>query len=313
MHRFVMGIAVFLVALGISVTAPSRAFADAGSGEGGGTITVSASSGASSDGSPGGSANSGGTVGASANGDGAPICTYTDLTLDNEGGAAPGGPTPGAWYTITCASGSGATLVNVTNTVWIVSTPAGPVVPSISPAALALQVERSLRLPSPTPFFNPGPSAVVNLATWLWIDSGIWHAYSVTASAGPVSATAIAVPVAVVWTMGDGGSTTCMGPGAPYRTDVPGSGQSTSCSYVYRQTSMGQPAPDGNPNDGSFLATVAVQWQVSWSAEGAPGGGVLPSLTTTSTIDIRVEQIQSVDTLATRTIRRIGTTRGTMS
>jgi len=165
----------------------------------------------------------------------------------------------------------------------------------VSPQQVAQQAENSLQLPAPTLYFDPPGAAVVNLPTWLWIDPSIWHSYSVSASVGSVTATATAVPISVRWSMGDGNDVTCAGPGAVYHLSLPASQQSTSCSYTYRLTSLGQPSPDGDPDQGAFPVTATVSWSVSWSAQGASGGGSLPGLTTTSGTSLRVEQVESVN------------------
>jgi hypothetical protein len=165
----------------------------------------------------------------------------------------------------------------------------------VDPHAVALQAENSLNLPSPTIEFNPPTNAVVNLPTWLWVDAGLWHPYVVSATVGAVTATATATPTSVTWNLGDGGSLECAGPGTAYRTDLPASAQQTSCSHEYQTTSLGQPSPDGNPNDGAFRITATVAWEVAWTAQGAPGGGTLPALTTTSATNLRVEQVESVN------------------
>jgi hypothetical protein len=199
---------------------------------------------------------------------------------------------------VTCTdSETGATT---TQTEWIADqTPTGA--PSVNPYDVALQAENSIRLPAPTPYFNPSGTTVVNLSTWLWIGAGIWHADSVSASVGSVSATAVAVPVSVTWRMGDGSVVVCDGPGTPF--DPAAALPATTCSHTYAESSAGQPSPDGNPNDGSFVVTVSVTWSVSWSARGAAGGGDLPSLVTATTTRLRVEQIESIDTDAFRTAR----------
>jgi hypothetical protein len=137
---------------------------------------------------------------------------------------------------------------------------------------------------------------VVNLATWLWIDGGIWHPFSVTASVGSVSATAVATPISVIWAMGDDGATTCDGPGTPYNPEQPSDEQSTSCDYTYLTSSEGQPSTDGNPNDDAYDVVATIDWSVSWSVQGAAGGGELPPLTTSSARLVRVEQVESVNT-----------------
>ena len=138
-------------------------------------------------------------------------------------------------------------------------------------------------------------SSVVNLPTWLWIDPSIWHQLSVSASVGSVTATAVAKPVALNWSMGDGGAVSCDGPGVPFDPAVPAADQQSSCIYTYQTSSVGQPSTDGNSDDGAFQVQATVTWSVSWTATGAPGGGALPSLTTSSRSPMRVEQVESID------------------
>jgi len=181
--------------------------------------------------------------------------------------------------------------------VWIASTPVPtPNLSLIDPRSVALMAARSITLPSPVIGTNPSSFSVVNLPTWLWIDPSIWHRFSATATAGSVSATAVAAPQSVTWSMGDGQVAVCDGNGTSYRIGVPANDQSTGCSYTYRRSSIGQPSADGYPNDGAFPVTATITWAVSWTSTGALGGGVLPTLQTTSSISIRVEQVESVGT-----------------
>ena len=113
---------------------------------------------------------------------------------------------------------------------------------------------------------------------------------------GAVSATATATPESVVWSMGDGASVTCTGPGTAYQSSLSPEAQSTACSYTYRTSSAGQPSLDGDPNDGAFVVTASIVWDVTWHAFGVPGGGALSPLRTSSTTSVRVEQIESVET-----------------
>jgi hypothetical protein len=214
------------------------------------------------------------------------------LTLNDEGGFAPGGPTPGSWYSVTCTNQS--TGASTTATEWIPDA-AAAATPAIDPYSVARQAERSLRLPPPSVELNPSTVSVVNLPTWLWIDGGIWHPFSVTASVGSVSATAVATPISVTWAMGDGGVTNCNGPGTPYDPLQPPDEQSTRCDYTYLSSSEGQPSPDGNPNDDAYDVVTTIDWAVSWSVQGAGGGGELPPLTTSSSRPVRVEQVESVN------------------
>ena len=211
---------------------------------------------------------------------------------------------PGAWYSVTCDDI--ATGAQVTQTVWVTNPPSAPP-PPVDPRVLALQAENAMRLPAPVVRLNPSGSSVVGLATWLWIDPSLWGDLAVTASAGPVSATAVAHPVSVSWSTGDGSLVTCGGPGVAYDPSVPASWQQTYCSHTYARTSIGQPSPDGDPDNGQFTVDATVQWAVTWSAVGAAGGGTLPTLFTTSAVPLRVMQIESLNAaVAGSPITRMG-------
>ncbi len=270
---------------------PSSGSASGGEGPGG-TVTVGASAGASSGGSPGNPAGPGGSSGANSGSGGSPwSCTYMPLGL-NDQALPPGGPTPGGWYSMTCNETDTGASFN--RTLWISAQTPSPSLPTVDPRALALQAERSLQLPRPAVHFNPPGSSVVNLPTWLWIDGSIWHPYSVTATAGSVTATAVATPTFVTWTMGDGSVVNCDGPGMPFDVSRPAAQQTSSCDYVYRITSADQRTPDDNPDDAAFGVLASVSWAVEWSAQGAPGGGALPTLTTSTLTGLRVEQVESI-------------------
>ncbi len=259
--------------------------ADAGSG----TVTVGAT-----DGSAG--VVPSGPIGVDGSGSGFahPVCTSVSLVLNDEGGIAPGGPTPGGWYSVTCVDP--ATGNSVTQTEWIANqVPAAATVPSAY--SVALGAEQSIHLPVPTPHLDPAGPSVVNLPTWLWIDGSTWHPYVVTASVGSVSATAVATPQSVTWSMGDGGIEVCQGPGTAYDPALPSAAQSTSCAYTYARSSASQPSSDGVADDGAYPVSSTVTWDVSWTAQGAAGGGALPGLSTTSSTRLRVEQVESVDSV----------------
>jgi hypothetical protein len=300
MRRFVMPCLLFALGIAVCVVDQSDA-AYAGlstSSESGSTISVGVSSDASSPGATGPTSGNS-TVGGGSDTGGAasfvPVCTSTVLALNNDVGPPAGATTPGSWYSIVCTTSSGG--ITTTNP-WIPngSAPTTPAAtPAVNPYALAMQAEDSLQLPSPTINFNPATNAVVNLPSWIWIDPGSWHPYVVSATVGTATATATATPESVSYNLGDGDALTCPGPGTAYRTDQPSAAQQTYCSYAYPSTSSGQPSPDGNPNDGAFRVTATMTWQVSWSAQGAPGGGGLPSLTTFSATNLRVEQVESVN------------------
>jgi hypothetical protein len=263
------------------------AFANAGATDGGGGVTVGVSTPSTPSGSSGGSGPGGSGTGSG------PVCTYTPVDLSAEAGfgVPPGGPTPGSWYLVQCPGLPGQSV----SIEWIPAKGNVPPPPVTANAgALAAEAAASIVLPAPEIVTSPTTFSIVNLPTWLAVNPVMWHSYQATASVGAVTATAVATPVAVTWIMGDGGVVHCGGPGTLYEPDLPAGGQSSTCSYSYGRTSDEEPATDGDPNDGAFVVTAQVQWNVTWTASGDAGGGTLPSLTTRSTEAVRVEQVESV-------------------
>ena len=196
----------------------------------GNAVKVGAGSSASKPGRPGRSVHrsGGGKRRASA----APACTYIPLPASQAAAFGPGGPTPGSWYFVKCP---GRKLTIYTGALsWFPSaSPVKAIPPAVAPSALALQATNLLTLPSPIVNLNPSAFSIVNLSSWLWIDPQTWHSFRATATAGGVSATAIATPVSVSWSMGDGHTVVCDGPGTPYDPAIPEAAQSTACSYTF--------------------------------------------------------------------------------
>ncbi len=222
-------------------------------------------------------------------------CTYIPLPAKQAATFGPGGPTPGSWYFVKCP-GTHLTIYSGALSWFPSATPSAAPTPGLAPSALAVQAADSLTLPSPVINLNPSSFSVVNLNSWLWIDPQAWHSFSATATAGSVTANTVAVPDTVSWSMGDGNTVVCGGPGTPYQPAISDEGQTTDCSYTYLESSAGQPSVNGDPNNGAFDVTATVTWTVSWSATGAVGGGSLPPLHTSSSVPVRVEQVESVGT-----------------
>ncbi len=276
------------IGVGAILVRPVRASAAVFAGDGGGTISVGVSTGTStagSDGTP--------VVASGGGGGGGSVCTYVLLSPADQALLGIGGQQPGSWYVKECPGESANSIGSVV--VWIPNQASSGGTAPAPPEDVALEAERSMNLPAPRTSVNPSPRAVVNLPEWLWIDPAIWHDVSVTATTGSVSATATAVPSSVTWAMGDGSTVVCDGPGTPFLAQQPVGSQATACSYTYRQSSFGQPAPDGNPNDAAFQVTATISWNVTWQAVGASGGGSLPGLTTSETFALPVQQIESVN------------------
>lgn len=167
----------------------------------------------------------------------------------------------------------------------------------------------------PDPSLSTSPSrigsvrhaTVVNLPTWLWIDSGIWHTYSARAEAGGLVATVWAYPTSVTWSASwdfpapssnpEGGTSlgperldqTCDGAGTPY-SDGASLATPGACTAVFAEPTFGTRQ--------SLSATVhwVVHWAVSNPAGVVGGEGLYPATTTSGHLALRVEQIESVIT-----------------
>jgi hypothetical protein len=126
---------------------------------------------------------------------------------------------------------------------------------------------------------------VVQFATWLWVDE--WKTQTATAAVPGLSVTVTAAPTRVVWTMGDGGTETCDGPGTPYDPNVPADQQSTNCSYTYHESSAGQPGND-------YHGTVTITYGASWTATNGSGGN-LGAINVSAPFTARVGEIQAIN------------------
>ena len=221
------------------------------------------------------------------------VCTYTLMTAVDA--PAPPSSPHGQWFSVSCL---GEELNPFDGgVVFVADIARAPALDSAVTSTAASEAADSISLPQPAIRMNPNSFSVVNLPTWLWIDPEFWHAFTASATAGGVTATATANPESVTWDMGDGHVVVCDGPGTPYQLNIPAAAQQTTCSYTYSDSSIGRTASDGDPNDAAYSITATVTWAVTWNATGASGGGVLPSLQTRTTVPVRVEQVESIGTV----------------
>ncbi|WP_235922135.1 hypothetical protein [Lentzea tibetensis] len=191
---------------------------------------------------------------------------------------------PGAWYLWKC-TGEGVADALYRPPVWIADghQPGAAMLPS--PAELAQLARKQLRLAAPTIATSPSGDQLVHLPTWLWLSTG-WAPISATASVPGVSVTAVATPTAVTWSMGDGSTVSCTGPGTPFRASLDPTSGSPDCGHTYRRSSARQPGQ-------TFPASATVHWTVTWS--GAGQGGTFPDMTTTGNAAFRVAESQALN------------------
>jgi hypothetical protein len=210
---------------------------------------------------------------------GAPVCRYEPLAVP---------PSKPMWYAdrhhIPVDDGTGSWYVKLCGTNF------GGVVyiSRADPAELLAEARHRLTLPAPDVRFSPATVQVVQVPTWMWIDAGSWQTQSSTVAVPGVSVSVRAWPVASVWTMGDGATVRCAGPGTPFDARYDDPARASSCSHTYMVSSSSMP---GHVVTGS----VTVTWRASATVTGAPGGGDLGSLSRTRRFTVRVAQVQALN------------------
>jgi hypothetical protein len=146
---------------------------------------------------------------------------------------------------------------------------------------------RQLRLPQPVIRTSPdaGVDQVVRVPTWLWVERSDWEPVSTSVAVTGVRVTATARPVRAVWSMGDGGSVVCRGPGTPYSDSFRPDQPSPDCGYTYLRSSRSEPG-------GAFPVTVRVEWDVTWHGAGRTGD--VHGLATSAQRQLVVDEVQAV-------------------
>jgi hypothetical protein len=213
----------------------------------------------------------GGKVG----GDGCYYKPATELSpamIEILGGQPPG---EGGWYHRDCGDFEG-----YVGPFWIAGAP-----PVVSPEVLARQARAKLELPQVVITMNPPGDQLVNLPIWLALDPASWKPQSATASVPGMSVTATARPVKVAWSMSDGTTRTCEGPGTAWTRGTDPKAASPDCGHVYRRSSAGAAG-------GTYRVSATVTWEVTWA--GAGQSGTVPGLETSGQVQTRVQESQAV-------------------
>ncbi|HEU4945956.1 MAG TPA: hypothetical protein VFT31_02275, partial [Kribbella sp.] len=147
----------------------------------------------------------------------------------------------------------------VTRWVWL---PGPPDTVVTDPLTLAYEAIAKMQLAAPQIGTAPGPGAigVVNMPVWMWVtkSENTWGPIKRDASVPGLTVTATAQVKAVTWTMGDGHTIRCEGPGTPYQKTY-GIKDSPTCGHHYRKTSRQQPSC-------KYAVTARADWQITWQS-----------------------------------------------
>lgn len=174
--------------------------------------------------------------------------------------------------------GTGQTSVPAVLSIWLASPPAVPDAEGLARTAVSQMGLRAITIgivPEPL----PGRVGIIGLPTWMWVDNPTETTLgpiSRTASAGGYSVTAIARVSRIVWSMGDGTSVTCTGPGTRYE-DRFGKTPSPTCGHRYSR-------------QGTYTVRATSYWDVTWSGVGRSGHLTL-DLTSATTITMGEIQV----------------------
>lgn len=145
----------------------------------------------------------------------------------------------------------------VTKWVWL---PGRPDTVVVDPLTLVYEAIATMQLAPP--MINTAPAAgqvgLVNMPVWLWVDKteNTWGPIVRSASVPGLSVTATAQVKAVNWSMGDGSTVRCDGPGTPYDESM-GVKVSPTCGHRYTKTSHKLP-------NCKYPVTATAQWDITW-------------------------------------------------
>lgn len=172
---------------------------------------------------------------------------------------------PGDWYWVDCAWGE--------RTPRFVRDRA-----AVSPARLAHQAQRRLDLEPPVIELRPGEQAMHYVHSQTLLGIGDWEPRQSAVSVPGVTVTVDAVPQRLVWRIEDGtydssGAANtfpveCAGPPSALKESAGAVGAKAACEHTWTR-------PSSISRDGKFGLTAVVQYRVTWTVDGAPGGGDL--------------------------------------
>lgn len=204
-------------------------------------------------------------------------------------GHDPGG---GAVYTRFCPEGmAAATAAGAIGLgyeeFWSATEPAAA---AVDPRVLAQQAVDKMLLTGPDIDINPRPGGrgLVGMPVWMAADPSptTWGPNTASATAGAVTVTATAKVSRVVWSMGDGTSVTCHGPGSVYKTSY-GLRKSPTCGHVYTD-------PSSTVASGRFRVTATATWAIDWQVDGGGEAGQLTEVRT-SAVALTIAESQALN------------------
>ncbi|XVV39267.1 ATP/GTP-binding protein [Streptomyces sp. CA-100214] len=227
----------------------------------------------------------GGDDGGSRSGNGSsgkpPVCAYEKMEpqppADSEYRLGHAADEKGAIFIRSCelTRDDGTGTMTDEQLVWVAN---GEEPPAVDPAAVAAIAVSKMKLLGPD-IASPRAAGryTVGVPMWIWVDETptSYGPQTTSATAGAVTVTATARVSSITWSMGDGSTVTCNGPGTPYKgsSDM---AESPTCGHIYKASSA-------KVQSGKFTVTAMSTWTVDWQ-----GGSESGQFTETRESDVQV-------------------------
>ncbi|WP_243859052.1 hypothetical protein [Actinomyces sp. ZJ308] len=165
---------------------------------------------------------------------------------------------------------------------------AGPPAPRVSAGRLARAAWKVVKIPAPTVETNPKVgdrgATLVGMDTWVWATGETPTSVKATATAGATSVTVSASSSGLQLSAPDG-KASCQGFGVAWHQGMPEGSSPCTISFNRSSAHLGGTTP----------LSIQVAYSASYTATDGTSG-TLPAITTTSTVDLPVAEVQTLNT-----------------
>ena len=163
-----------------------------------------------------------------------------------------------------------------------------PPAPRVSAGRLARAAWKAVKIPSPTVETNPKVgdrgATLVGMDTWVWATGETPTSVKATATAGSTSVTVTAGSSGLQLSAPDG-KASCTGFGIAWHSGMPEGSSPCTISFNRSSAHLGGATP----------LTIKVAYSASYTATDG-NSGTLPAITTTSTVNLPVAEVQTLTT-----------------
>lgn len=135
----------------------------------------------------------------------------------------------------------------------------------VDPVAVATQLRVTIPYELADARIAPPPTyhTYISYKNWLWVESGQWHSVAGSQSVRGATVTLTATPSYVEWTMGNGDTVSCVGPGREWVKGMPENAP-TNCSYAYDEME--------DPKGDTWTVSAQINYTLAWTCTGNCGG-----------------------------------------